>query len=331
VTVDSAALRGNLLGDPTARDVAVYLPRGYDASDAHYPLFVDLVGFTGSGPKHVGWQAFQENVPQRVDRLVAAGRMGPVIVAFPDCFTSLGGNQYVDSAALGRWEGFLLEEMVPRLEAAFRLRRGAAHRAVFGKSSGGYGALVQGLRHGEHWGAVACHSGDMGFDNLYRRDFPPTLDELAKHGGEVAAFLEHLRGADKIRGGEMHALMILAMAASYDPAPEAPAGVRLPVDPRTAELDTERWRRWLEHDPLTLVEREACRDSLRRLRGLYLDCGRRDQYFLHYGARAFVRRLERAGIPHRYEEFDDDHSGIDYRMDVSLPFLYEAVTRPDSP
>ena len=76
LTIDSAALRGNLLGDPAARRVAVYLPEGYDASDADYPLFVDLVGFTGSGMKHLGWQAFAENVPQRLDRLVAAGAMG---------------------------------------------------------------------------------------------------------------------------------------------------------------------------------------------------------------------------------------------------------------
>ena len=83
LTVDSDALRGNLLGDPTERRVGVYLPEGYDDSDADYPLFVDLVGFTGSGLKHLGWQAFAENVPQRLDRLVASGSMGPVIAVFP--------------------------------------------------------------------------------------------------------------------------------------------------------------------------------------------------------------------------------------------------------
>ena len=51
----------------------------------------------------------------------------------------------------------------------------------------------------------------------------------------------------------------------------------------------------------------------------------RDQYFLQYPARGFVRKLERHGIAHHYEEFDDDHSGVDYRMDRSLPFLYEAL------
>ena len=74
-----------------------------------------------------------------------------------------------------------------------------------------------------------------------------------------------------------------------------------------------------------MIERSESQQSLRALRGLFIDCGFRDQYHVQYGARAFVRSLERLGIEHRYEEFDDDHSGVDYRMDRSLPFLYNAL------
>jgi len=325
--IDSRALRGNLLGDPAERNVAVYLPEGYGATDADYPLFVGLAGFTASGMKMLSWQTFGESVPQRLDRLVGSGRMGPVVAAFPDGFTSLGGNQYVDSAALGNWERFLLDEMIPTIESRFRVRKGSRHRAVFGKSSGGYGALVQGLRHGDSWGAVACHSGDIDFDLAYGRDWPRVLDTLARHEGGLTGFLRHVEDADRLAGEEMHTLMLLAMAASYDPDPEAPRGIRLPVDRETCRPIAERWARWLEHDPLRMVEREECRASLRRLRGLYLDCGSRDQYHLHYGARALVRRLRVLEIDHRYEEFDGSHSGIDHRLDVSLPFLFEAVGR----
>ena len=185
-----------------------------------------------AGLKHLGWQAFAENVPQRLDRLAASGAMGPVIAAFPDCFTSLGGNQYVNSVATGNWEDFLLDEMIPRIEGAFRVRRGAAHRAVFGKSSGGYGSIMQGLRHGDRWAAVACHSGDINFDVVYRRDLPLATDELARHDGSVEKFFEHLRGADKLGSGEMHALMVLAMAATYDPDPSSTAGSAFAGGPR---------------------------------------------------------------------------------------------------
>ena len=87
--IESLAIANNTLGDPTCRNVAVYLPEGYDDGRDDYPLLVDIVGYTGSGLAHLNWKAFQESVPQRIDRLVAEGKMGPVIIAFPDCFTSL--------------------------------------------------------------------------------------------------------------------------------------------------------------------------------------------------------------------------------------------------
>jgi len=47
---------------------------------------------------------------------------------------------------------------------------------------------------------------------------------------------------------------------------------------------------------------------------------------LLYGARRFVRQLNQLGIEHLYEEFADNHSGVDYRMDESLPFLAQALS-----
>ena len=182
IEVASKALENNVLGDPTTRSVAVYLPEDYDTSGDAYPLMVDIVGFTGSGLAHTGWKAFQENVPQQVDRLIAEEKMGPVIVAFPDCFTSLGGNQYINSSAMGDWESFLCEEMIPAIESAFRVKKGREHRAIFGKSSGGYGAIVHGMRRADTWGAIACHSGDMDFDLCYRPEFPGVLRTIARCG-----------------------------------------------------------------------------------------------------------------------------------------------------
>ena len=326
VTIDSKALRGNLVGDPTARRVAVYLPEGYASTTDDYPLFVDLVGFTGSGLAHFNWRPFGENVPQRLDRLVAEGKMGPVIAAFPDCFTSLGGNQYINSAATGNWEDFLIDEMLPRLEDEFRVRKGREHRAVFGKSSGGFGAITHGLRRADAWGAVASHSGDMGFAMCYSADFPKLLDELAKHDRDIAELLRHYDEKPKLDHNDLHMMMALAMAASYDPDRSGPKGIRLPVDLYTGELIEERWANWMQHDPVELVKQPQYQDNLRSLAGLYIDCGEKDQYALVYGARAFRKALQEAGIAHHYEEFDDDHTGVDYRQDVSFPYLYRAVT-----
>ena len=323
--IDAKSLAGNTLGDPARRAVAVYLPEAYDSNAESLPLLVDIVGFTGSGFAHLSWKPFGESVPQRIDRLIAEGKMGPAVVAFPDCFTRLGGNQYINSAVTGNWADFLVGEMVPALESAYRIKPGRKHRGLFGKSSGGYGAIVHGMLHAEPWGAVACHSGDMAFELVYRADFPKTLMHLAANGGSIDAFINGLAEKEKISGDDMPTLMILAMAASYDPAPDAPHGVRLPVDLETCELDEDAWARWLAWDPLQLVEREDVQANLKSLRGLFIDCGTKDQYALLYGARRLQRRLEDLGVEHTYEEFPDNHSSIDYRMDVSLPFLYDKL------
>src|ERR1700760_5092939 len=146
ITVESEFLKSNMLGDPTARAVDVYVPAGHDGRGL--PLLVDLVGFTSSGLSHTNWVGFRENLPERLDRLIGEERMPPVVVAFPDCFTRLGGNQYINSTAMGAWEDYLLGEMVPAVERKFGCG-GEGRRGVFGKSSGAYGALVHALRHAD--------------------------------------------------------------------------------------------------------------------------------------------------------------------------------------
>src|ERR1700721_3319637 len=117
IVIESQALKNNMLDDPSVRAVDVYVPAGHDGQGL--PLLVDLVGFTSSGLSHTNWAGFRENVPERLDRLIGEGRMPPIVVAFPDCFTRLGGNQYINSASMGAWEDFLLHEMLPPIERAF--------------------------------------------------------------------------------------------------------------------------------------------------------------------------------------------------------------------
>ncbi|HEV2365462.1 MAG TPA: alpha/beta hydrolase-fold protein [Caulobacteraceae bacterium] len=320
LAVESEVLRSNLLGDPARRLVDVYVPHGSDG--AGLPLLVDLVGFTAGGPAHTNWTAFRENVPERLDRLIGEGAMPPVVVAFPDCFTRLGGNQYINSAATGRWADFLTTEMLAAVEGRFGCG-GAGARGVFGKSSGGYGAIVHALDHADVWAAAACHSGDMGFELCYLPDMPDAVRAIAKVEGSIETWWRKFEAAKKTPEGAMKALNIFAMAGHYDPDPQAFLGLRLPVTLDTCELIPERWANWMAHDPVAKLERQS--ESLRRLEALYIDCGTTDQFNLLYGARRFHRRLEQLGIAHRYEEFDDNHTAVDYRMDESLPFLAKAL------
>jgi hypothetical protein len=320
-TIESEVLKSNMLGDPATRLVDVYVPAGSDGRGL--PLLVDLVGFTAGGPAHTNWKNFSENVPERLDRLIAAGDMPPVVTAFPDCFTKLGGNQYINSAAMGRWDDFLLSECVPFVERKFGCGD-AGKRGVFGKSSGGYGAIAHALLHPDFWSAAACHSGDMGFELCYLRDMPRVLRAIAKTNGSIQEWLEKFFAKKKTKDDDVHILMDLAMCATYDPDPGAYMGVRLPVDVQTCELIPDRWANFQKWDPVRMAETRGA--GLKKLKALYIDCGEVDQYDLVYGARMLTRRLKELDVPHTYEEFADDHSSVDYRMDVSLPLLAKALS-----
>jgi S-formylglutathione hydrolase FrmB len=149
------------------------------------------------------------------------------------------------------------------------------------------------------------------------------LRALARGDGTIESWWTRFEAARKPSDGAMKVVNILAMAASYDPDPAAFLGMRLPVTLDTCELIAERWADWLAHDPVVKLERQA--EGLRGLKALYIDCGVADQFNLLYGARRFKRRLDELAIPHRYEEFDDNHSAVDYRMDESLPYLAKAL------
>jgi len=321
----SRALEGNLPGDPHVRDLYLYLPPGYEKGSDLYPVAWCLSGFTGRGRMLLNDNPWSPGIADRMDALLAEGRAKPLILALPDCFTHIGGSQYVNSPALGRYEDHVIEELVPFVDSRFRTLAEPEHRGVMGKSSGGYGALMMGMRHPEVFGAVACHSGDILFEYCYKRDFGPALRAIRKEV-DVETWLRKFRSSPRKTHDGIMALNIIAMAAAYSPNVGAPPPFcDLPFDLETGVIDENVWKRWLAWDPLYLVDRHAA--GLKKLRLLYLDCGREDEFYLELGARAFVKRLQAFGVPHEYEEFEDGHMNISYRMDVSLSKLSHALAR----
>jgi S-formylglutathione hydrolase FrmB len=317
--LDSEVLKNNPLGDPARRELFVYTP---EQSAAGLPLLIDLPGFNSAGPDHVARRNIGENVPERLDRLIGSGAMPPVVVAFPDCMTSLGGNQYINSAGTGRYMDFLVDEVLPAVESRFGCG-GTGRRGVFGKSSGGFGALWHGMTRPDVWSAVSCNSGDMDFEAVYRMGLYAAVRTLERWDYSVERFFAYFDNADKVTPEERSCRMHLALAASYDPDPQAYRNVRLPCDPRTGRFDMQRWDTWLAHDPV--LAPDACLRQLERLALLWIDCGARDQYFLNLGARRFSERLVQQNIAHVFEEYPDEHLDVDYRMDRFLPALAKAL------
>ncbi len=323
--IRSEALRGNPLGDPDEREVAVYVPPGYDEEGKRrYPVVHVLTGYTGRGVMLLNRSGWGEGLDERMDRLVASGACPPMILAMPDCFTRLGGSQYLDSTATGCYETHLVSEFVPEVDRRYRTLADRAHRGIMGKSSGGYGAIVQAMRHPEVFGACADHSGDSAFEYCYLPDFPKVVRAIGKHGS-LEKFLEAFFAAAKKTKELIEVMNILAMASSYSPNParKPPLAFDLPFDLGTGEIVAGVWKRWLAWDPVEMIASHEA--SLRGLRLLFVDCGRKDEFALDIGARILVKRLRARGIPVEHEEFDDGHMDITYRYDVSLAKLGGAL------
>ncbi|MBV8170499.1 MAG: esterase [Candidatus Eremiobacteraeota bacterium] len=318
----SRVLQGNASGDPYERELPCYLPAGYDASQARYPVLYFLAGFTGFGKMMLNASAFDEPIDARLDRLIADGAMPPVILVLPDCITRFGGSQYANSSATGRYEDYIIDELVPFVDERLRTKSSRDHRGVTGKSSGGYGALRLAMRHPDVFGGLGSHAGDAYFDYCYYLDFPKFVLGIQKYGGTVESFYERFLALPK-KSVAFDVLNILAMSACYSPNPDAPLGFDPPVDLRTGELREDVWRRWLDNDPVRMAPRHA--DALRSLKTIFIDAGLQDEFQLQLGARILCTRLDAVGARYIYEEFDDGHMGIVYRYDRSLVELAKAL------
>jgi enterochelin esterase family protein len=318
---ESQVLRGNPLGDPYIREIPVYLPPGYETDrSARYPVIYWLHGFTGIGLSSIAKSLWTPSLPELMDRVIAAGAP-PALLVMPDGSTRYGGSQYLNSPATGRYEDHIIEELVPHIDQAYRTMPGAAHRGVVGKSSGGYGAVVLAMRHPEVFGGVASHSGDMYFEACYKPFFWKALNVINHHGG-VAAFLRAFEAMPKKARDAADALTILvAMGQAYSGNPDG--SFELPLDVTTGEMREEVWARWLEWDPVVMAERHV--GALRQMRLIYIECGAKDEWNLHYGARILHRRLEALAVRHEHAEFDDDHMNIQYRYVESLHRLAEVL------
>jgi hypothetical protein len=325
-TFASEALAGNRLGDPHLRPLWVYLPPGYDDDPGRrYPSIYMIQGLTGQLDMWRNRFAFRKSFPELTDELFASKSAPPCIVVWVDCWTSVGGSQFLDSPGTGRYHTYLCDEIVPWVDARYRTLAAARHRGIAGKSSGGYGAMVTPMLRPDLFGGLATHAGDALFENCYLPDFRKSVRALReRYGGSFDAFWQDFRSRPALSKEDDHYLLNdWCMAACYSADPDGT--VRLPYDTRTGELIAEVWQRWLAWDPVRMVPGRA--DALRSLRAVYIDAGKRDEYFLDLGAEAFRAALAGIGVTDVFFElFDATHAQIEYRYPISLKYLAERLS-----
>jgi S-formylglutathione hydrolase FrmB len=327
-SVHSELLRDNPLGDPHERPVYVYVPPGYDVdADRRYPVVYVIQGYTG----HVGmWfnrQAFRRPFPELADDVFRDGDTPPAIVVYVDAWTAFGGSQFLDSPATGRYHSYLCEEVVPWVDARYRTLADRAHRAIMGKSSGGYGAMVTPMLRPDLFSALATHAGDASFDVCYPIDFPKIARLLRDlYNGSYAEFLaDHAGRTHGTKDTDMDLIETYGYAAAYSGNDDG--SVSLPFDD-TGAIVPEVWDRWLAWDPVRMAAQPHYAEALRSQQAIWIDAGRSDEYYLDLGATAFNRAVVAAGVPAssvHFELFDGRHGGIDYRYPLALAWLCERI------
>jgi len=186
-----------------------------------------------------------------------------------------------------------------------------------GKSSGGYGSLIMGLRHADVFGLVCSTAGDAYFEYCYPMDFAKAFRMIK---GDPKKFMTEFWATEKQSKDDHAALNTIGMAACYSPNGADP---EMPFDLATGQIRDDVWKRWLEHDPVRLAEKHA--ENLRSLKLLYIDAGTRDEFNLDIGAKILSAKLTTLEILHIHEEFDDGHFNISYRYDRSLELISQSV------
>jgi hypothetical protein len=325
--ITSELLRGNPLGDPHERPLWVYVPPGYDAEPGRqYPSVYVIQGYTGHIAMWRNRAPFRQPFPETADAVFANGTAPPAIVVYVDAWTAYGGSQFVDSPGTGRYHSYLCDEVVPWVDARYRTLPGRDHRAITGKSSGGFGAMITPMLRPDLFGALATHAGDALYEYCYIPGFAPAVRHLRAYNGDIFAWWRDFEARTSFTKEEdSDLLMILGVTACFsageDGTPE------LPFDPETGVLRDEVWRRWLDLDPVRMVPRYA--DALRSQRAIWIDGGTKDEWYLDLGAQAFRRGLADIGVADdiiHFELFDAGHGGIDYRYPLSLAWLCQRIS-----
>jgi len=318
----SELLRDNVLKDPFERPLWVYVPPGYeDEPERRYPVVYVIQGYTG----HIGmWKnraPYRSPFVETADAVFAAGDTPPAIVVYIDAWTRYGGSQFVDSPGTGRYHSYICEEIVPWVDSHYRTIPDRAHRAITGKSSGGFGAMITPMLRPDLFGLLATHAGDTLYEHGYVHDFGKCVRHLRAYDGNIFRWWEDFNSRVSFTKEEDHdLLMTLGVSACFSALEDGTP--MLPFDPRSGRLIPEVWQRWLDWDPVRMVPKYA--DALLSMSGIWIDAGTRDEWFLDLGAQAFRDELSAIGVPDEivhFELFEAGHMAIDYRYPLSLAWL----------
>jgi len=279
--VHSTKLKGNPLGDPATRRVAMIVPNG-SVRDTLLPLVIYLPGWGGSSEDIIarrgGWPAYA------VDQLARAGVA--VRIAVVDGRSHYGGSQYLNSGATGDYADYVAQEIVPAVEARYAPAKEAAFpRIIAGHSSGGYGALMLAMSRHAQFAAVVALSPDSDFEVTHR----PIVSQPSVRAVTQAELESAMTSGQKARQpADGVARMVMGLCANYAPIAGKPGRFEWLYD-ENRKFRAEAWQRWLDLDPLTVVKKRP--DAFAPAQRIYLDGAEHDEFGANIGARKIAEVL----------------------------------------
>ena len=327
----SESLVPNYIGNSEIRQMQIYTPPGYDKHGSKsYPVVYMLQGLP-LGEKSYLWPKLyepwigepmpffagpdfpEEGFREWMDGLIQAGLIQPMIIVMPDADNNLyGWCMYTNSVLNGRFEDYIVNDLVNYMDSNYRTIANRDGRALVGTSQGGYGAMKLGILHPDKFSVVASHTGLLYLDGVLSMG-PLIVQENPDgfNGPDPTKFLT---------------TALYAFSSAWSPNLNNPPWmVDLPLDENGNILFNIR-NEWLKHDVFTMLDTPEYLGNIRSLKGVYFDAGLQDELQMNLMADAFHAKLTVMGVTHTYENFNGGHfSQLFSRLEISLQFCSERL------
>ncbi|MFF2483053.1 alpha/beta hydrolase [Paenibacillus sp. NPDC058071] len=139
--------------------VNVYVPKSYSGSEP-YPVLYVLHGKNGN---ENSFFANGLDIGRKMDKLAAAGKIKPMLIVSPQLDNSYGVNsadqvQEKKEYRLGRYEDYVMQDLIPAIDADYNTVKSREGRFIGGISMGGYAALHLAFVYPDKFSRVGGHS-----------------------------------------------------------------------------------------------------------------------------------------------------------------------------
>lgn len=308
IKVHSAALEGNLIGDPADRDVTVYFPPSYQTNpNKRYPVLYMLHGFTDTDSQWFGWEEHWINLQEVIEKSLADGLSKEMIVVMPNAYNTFKGSMYASSATVGDWETFVTKELVQYVDSKYRTIAKKESRGLAGHSMGGYGTLRLGMKYPEVYSAIYALS-------------PCCMDGGASPNPEMIAKLEKMT-PDQLQGASFFEIATLATSAAFAPNPKNPP-FYLDLPAKDGEPRPDVINKIIANRTLSIVDQYI--PNLKKLQAIAMDAGTQDRG-ISETTKTLHELLDSYQIAHLYESYEGDHvNRVAERIETkALPFFSE--------